>query len=109
MVLHLKEFAEKHCSLGQTLNYYDELPQYLHEMPVEEIIKQISRNGEKGAYNQKRAVLKYLEWLPAYFSHIGMPPFLCLVIFFTGIATPRRVVIARAISTTTMISIGIRI
>lgn len=64
MVLHLKEFAEKHCSLGQTLNYYnEELPEYLHEMPVEEIIKQISRNGEKGAYNQKRAVLKYLEWL----------------------------------------------
>ncbi len=63
MVLHLEEFQQKDPQLGKFLNYYDKLPEYLHEMSVEDIMKHINRNGVRSWYLQQRAVLDYFMWL----------------------------------------------
>ncbi len=63
MVLHLDEFQKQDAVLGKYLNYYDKLPEYLHEMSVDDIMKHINRNGVRSWYLQQRAVLEYFMWL----------------------------------------------
>ena len=63
MVLHLEEYSLKNDSYGKLLSYYDKLPQFIHEMSAEEILKEISRNGTKTFYQQKAAIANYLLWL----------------------------------------------
>lgn len=63
MVLHLPEFTEENPKKGEKLNYYCHLPQYLHEMSVEEIMEHINRNGVRALYHQQSAVLSYFLWL----------------------------------------------
>ena len=63
MVLYLKEYTLQNDSYGKLLSYYDKLPQFIHEMSAEEILKEISRNGTKTFYQQKAAITNYLLWL----------------------------------------------
>lgn len=63
MVLHLKEFEDENPTYSRCLSYYDKLPEYLHEMPVEEIMNHINRNGERSRYLQGRTILTYFIWL----------------------------------------------
>ncbi len=63
MVLYLKEFQEQDEILGEILNYYDKLPEYLHEMSVKDIMKHINRNGVRSWYLQQKSVLEYFMWL----------------------------------------------
>ena len=63
MVLYLKEYTLQNDSYGKLLSYYDKLPQMLHEMSADEIIKEMNRNGTKGFYPQKAAISNYLLWL----------------------------------------------
>lgn len=63
MVLHLKEFEDENPTYSRCLSYYDKLPEYLHEMPVEEIMEHINRNGERSRYIQGRVILTYFIWL----------------------------------------------
>ena len=63
MVLYLKEYTLQNDSYGKLLSYYDKLPQFIHEMSAEEILKEISRNGTKTFYQQKAAISNYLLWL----------------------------------------------
>lgn len=68
MVLHLSEYTEQEPRKGDILNYYDKLPEYLHEMPVEDVIKHINRNGARSAYLQQYAILDYFIWLHKNFE-----------------------------------------
>ena len=63
MVLHLEEYALQNDSYGKLLSYYDKLPQFIHEMSAEEILKEMNRNGTKSFYQQKAAITNYLLWL----------------------------------------------
>ena len=63
MVLYLKEYTLQNDSYGKLLSYYDKLPQFLHEMSADEIIKEMNRNGTKSFYQQKAAISNYLLWL----------------------------------------------
>ena len=63
MVLHLEEYTLQNDSYGKLLSYYDKLPQFLHEMSADEIIKEMNRNGTKAFYSQKAAISNYLLWL----------------------------------------------
>lgn len=63
MVLHSKEFENENPNYSRCLSYYDKLPEYLHEMPVQEIMEHINRNGERSRYLQGRAILTYFIWL----------------------------------------------
>lgn len=63
MVLHLKEFEDEIPTYSRCLNYYDKLPEYLHEMPVDEIMEHINRNGERSRYIQGQSILTYFIWL----------------------------------------------
>ena len=63
MVLYLKEYTLQNDSYSKLLSYYDKLPQFLHEMSAEEIIKEMNRNGTKAFYSQKAAISNYLLWL----------------------------------------------
>lgn len=63
MVLHLEEFKKQAPRKGDTLNYYDNLPEYLHEMSIEDIIKHITRNGARASYLQQYTILDYFMWL----------------------------------------------
>ena len=63
MVLYLKEYTLQNDSYSKLLSYYDKLPQFLHEMSADEIIKEMNRNGTKGFYPQKAAISNYLLWL----------------------------------------------
>ena len=63
MVLHLEEYSSQNDSYGKLLPYYDKLPQFIHEMSAEEIIKEMNRNGTKAFYQQKAAIGNYLLWL----------------------------------------------
>ena len=68
MVLHLEEYSSQNDSYGKLLSYYDKLPQFLHEMSADEIIKEMNRNGTKGFYPQKAAISNYLLWLSNTYS-----------------------------------------
>lgn len=63
MVLYLQEYAEQKEDYAKTLNYYDKLPTYLHEMSAEEIFKEMNRNGARSFYSQKFVINRYLAWL----------------------------------------------
>ena len=63
MVLYLKEYTLQNDNYGKLLSYYDKLPQMLHEMSADEILKEMNRNGTKGFYPQKAAISNYLLWL----------------------------------------------
>ena len=63
MVLYLKEYTLQNDSYGKLLSYYDKLPQMLHEMSADEILKEMNRNGTKAFYQQKAAISNYLLWL----------------------------------------------
>ena len=63
MVLHFEEYALQNSNYGKTLSHYDKLPQFLHKMSAEEIIKEMNRNGSKAFYQQKAAISNYLLWL----------------------------------------------
>ena len=63
MVLHSKEFENENPNYSRCLGYYDKLPEYLHEMPVQEIMEHINRNGERSRYLQGRVILTYFIWL----------------------------------------------
>ena len=63
MVLYLEEFKKQEPKKGKMLNYYDKLPEYLHDMSVSEILKHINRNGVRTAYMQKSSILNYFIWL----------------------------------------------
>ena len=63
MVLHLEEYSSHNDSYGKLLSYYDKLPQFLHEMSADEILKEMNRNGTKAFYQQKAAISNYLLWL----------------------------------------------
>lgn len=63
MVLHLEEYSSQNDNYSKLLSYYDKLPQFIHEMPAEEIIKEMNRNGTKTFYQQKAAISNYLLWL----------------------------------------------
>ena len=68
MVLHLEEYSSQNNSYGNLLSYYDKLPQFIHEMSAEEILKEMNRNGTKGFYPQKAAISNYLLWLTNTYS-----------------------------------------
>ena len=63
MVLHLEEFKQQAPRKGDTLNYYENLPEFLHEMSIEDIMKHITRNGARAAYLQQYTILDYFMWL----------------------------------------------
>lgn len=63
MILYLKEFEIENPNYSRCLGYYDRLPEYLHEMPVQEIMEHINRNGERSRYLQGRTILTYFIWL----------------------------------------------
>lgn len=63
MVLHLEEYSLENDNYSKLLSYYDKLPTMLHEMSVDEILKEMNRNGSKSFYQQKAAIANYLLWL----------------------------------------------
>ena len=63
MVLHLEEYSLENDNYSKLLSYYDKLPQFIHEMSAEEILKEMNRNGTKAFYQQKAAISNYLLWL----------------------------------------------
>ena len=63
MVLHLEEYSSQNDNYSKLLSYYDKLPQFIHEMSAEEILKEMNRNGTKSFYQQKAAISNYLLWL----------------------------------------------
>ena len=63
MVLYLKEYTLQNDSYGKLLSYYDKLPQFLHEMSADDVLKEMNRNGTKAFYQQKAAISNYLLWL----------------------------------------------
>lgn len=63
MVLHLVEFTEAFPIKGKNLNHYDKLPQYLHEMSVDDILKEINRNGTRSRYMQYSVISEYFSYL----------------------------------------------
>lgn len=63
MVLHLQEFTSQYSVKGEKLNYYDALPEYLHEMTVDDILQHINRNGARSSYLQQNAIISYFQWL----------------------------------------------
>lgn len=63
MVLHLKEYTLQNSNYSKLLSHYDKLPQFIHEMSADEIIKETNRNGTKAFYQQKAAIANYLLWL----------------------------------------------
>ena len=68
MVLYLKEYTLQNDNYGKLLSYYDKLPQMLHEMSADEILKEMNRNGTKAFYPQKAAISNYLLWLSNTYS-----------------------------------------
>lgn len=63
MVLHLEEYTLQNSNYSKLLSHYNKLPQFLHKMSAEEILKEMNRNGTKTFYQQKAAISNYLLWL----------------------------------------------
>lgn len=68
LVLHLDEFRDEIGDRGGILNYYDTLPEYIHEMSSDELIKHINRSGEKSRLIQQSVIKSYLKWLSANYD-----------------------------------------
>lgn len=71
VVWHYEEFCQKHSIEGESLSYYNKLPDMLHLMSNEDIISHIERFGSKKVRHQRNAVIKYLKWLHNEY-HIDM-------------------------------------
>lgn len=63
MLLHFEEYSFQNSNYSKVLSYYNKLPQFLHKMPTDEVIKEMNRNGTKAFYSQKAAISNYLLWL----------------------------------------------
>ena len=63
MVLHFEEYALQNSNYSKVLSYYNKLPQFLHEMSADDVLKETNRNGSKSFYQQKAAIANYLLWL----------------------------------------------
>ena len=63
MVLHFEEYTLQNSNYSKVLSYYNKLPQFLHEMSADDILKEMNRNGTKAFYSQKAAISNYLLWL----------------------------------------------
>ena len=61
-VLYLTEY-ENTNAYGDFLHYYDKLDGYLHEMPPEEIVQHINRNGKTSSILQRLVIRNYFSWL----------------------------------------------
>ena len=63
MILHFEEYALQNSNYSKVLSYYNKLPQFLHKMSADDILKEMNRNGTKAFYSQKAAISNYLLWL----------------------------------------------
>ena len=63
MLLHFEEYALQNSNYSKVLSYYNKLPQFLHEMSADDVLKETNRNGSKSFYQQKAAIANYLLWL----------------------------------------------
>ena len=63
MVLYFKEYALQNSNYSKLLSHYDKLPQFIHEMSADDVLKEMNRNGTKAFYSQKAAISNYLLWL----------------------------------------------
>ena len=63
MLLHFEEYALQNSNYSKVLSYYNKLPQFLHEMSADDVLKEMNRNGTKSFYQQKAAIANYLLWL----------------------------------------------
>lgn len=63
MVLHFEEYSFQNSNYSKLLSYYNKLPQFLHEMSADNVLKEMNRNGTKAFYQQKAAIANYLLWL----------------------------------------------
>lgn len=63
MILHFEEYALQNSNYSKVLSYYNKLPQFLHEMSADDVLKEMNRNGTKAFYSQKAAISNYLLWL----------------------------------------------
>ena len=63
MVLHFEEYTLQNSNYSKVLSYYNKLPQFLHEMSADDVLKEMNRNGTKAFYSQKAAISNYLLWL----------------------------------------------
>ena len=63
MLLHFEEYALQNSNYSKVLSYYNKLPQFLHEMSADDVLKEMNRNGTKSFYQQKAAISNYLLWL----------------------------------------------
>ena len=63
MLLHFEEYALQNSNYSKVLSYYNKLPQFLHEMSADDVLKEMNRNGIKVFYSQKAAISNYLLWL----------------------------------------------
>ena len=63
MLLHFEEYSFQNSNYSKVLSYYNKLPQFLHEMSADDVLKETNRNGSKSFYQQKAAIANYLLWL----------------------------------------------
>lgn len=63
MLLHFEEYSFQNSNYSKVLSYYNKLPQFLHEMSADDVLKEMNRNGTKSFYQQKAAIANYLLWL----------------------------------------------
>lgn len=68
MVLHFEEYTLQNSNYSKVLSYYNKLPQFLHEMSADDVLKEMNRNGTKAFYSQKAAISNYLLWLTNTYS-----------------------------------------
>ena len=68
MILHFEEYALQNSNYSKVLSYYNKLPQFLHKMSADDILKEMNRNGTKAFYSQKAAISNYLLWLTNTYS-----------------------------------------
>ena len=68
MVLYLEEYKKECPTYAKAINYYDKLPQFIHELSADEILEEMNRNGTKSFYQQKAAISNYLLWLSNTYS-----------------------------------------
>lgn len=61
--MYLDEYEAENQIYGDYLHYYNNLPEFLHEMSPQEILNHINRNGVTAATYQKIAISNYIRWL----------------------------------------------
>lgn len=68
MLLHFEEYALQNSNYSKVLSYYNKLPNMIHEMSFDDVLKEMNRNGTKSFYQQKAAISNYLLWLSNTYS-----------------------------------------